>query len=420
MNNKEKGISVAEIFKVIFRRVWWVVGVTLAFLLVFVLVIQFWYNRENRVYTATYAIDFPGVENNVYPDGSRFKYNTVVSEDTLKAIVDSNEELSGIDVGAMTANGDINLSVAPIQEDESMSGTEQNNYVLTVNAKYFADNEQAVAFLRAVAGYPVEHAKQIAAAIDVAAYLGTFDSADSFETMINALASQRDYISSKYDEMIGILSGEYMFNGRTLAGYRAEIEQIFDSSDQQKLYDILATEYYVLDAEEFSANAQAQIAAIEKQIAENQAKIDALIEQRDAADSYYQEAFNTQIANLTTENIELDLQVEDIYKSLAWIKSDTHDEDLKNFMSLLNGYRNELYAATQTFRAIYADYFDNACDVTPADKIAIEGGMNVVLAAVIGAIVGFVVVSIVICAIDFPAYLRARRGVVEDDSSDKV
>lgn len=419
MDNKEKGISVAEIFKVIFRRVWWVVGVTLAFLLAFVLVVQFWYNRENRVYTITYTIDFPGVEDNIYPDGSQFKYSTIVSEDTLKAIVDSDEELAGIDVEAMTANDDIQLSVTYVSADESISGIEQNNYVLTVSAKYFVDNEQAVAFLRAVAGYPVEQAKQIAAAIDVAAYLSIFDSADSFETMINALVSQREYILSKYDEMIGTLSGEYTFNGSTLTGYRAELEQIFDSADQQKLYDILATEYYVLNAEEFSTNAQAQIAAIEKQIAANQAKIDALIEQRENSNSYYQEAFNTQIANLTTENIELNLQIEDIYKSLAWIESDTHDEDLENFMSLLNGYRSELYEATQTFRIIYADYFENMCDVTySANKIELEGGMNVVLAAVIGAIVGFVVVSIVICAIDLPAYLRARNSAGEDDSSD--
>ena len=68
MENEENGVSISEIFKVIFKRVWWVVGVTLAFLLLFVLVVQFWLNRQQQTYTVTYTIDFPGIEEGVYPD----------------------------------------------------------------------------------------------------------------------------------------------------------------------------------------------------------------------------------------------------------------------------------------------------------------------------------------------------------------
>lgn len=419
MENKEKGISVAEIFKVVFNRVWWVVGVTLAFLFVFVIVVQFWYNRENRVYTVTYTIDFPGVENNIYPDGSQFRYSVIISADTLNTIVSNNEELADIDVDDMVANDNIQLSVSYVSADDSISGVEQNNYVLTVSAKYFSDNEQAVAFLRAVAEYPVELAKQLVDEIDVAAYLSIFDSADSFEAKISALVSQRDYILAKYDEIIDAISGEYMFNGSTLTKYRAELEQIFDSADQQYLYYVLSTQYYVLNDEEYSANAQAQINTIEKQIETNLAKIEALIEQRENSSSYYQEAFNTLIAELTTENVELSSQLEDIYKTLEWIESDSHDEDLENFLSLLNGYRSELYEATRIFKTIYADYFENMCDVTySANKITVEGGFNLVFAALVGAIAGFIVVSIVICVIDLPAYLRSRDGDGEENSSD--
>lgn len=419
MENKEKGISVAEIFKVVFNRVWWVVGVTLAFLFVFVIVVQFWYNRENRVYTVTYTIDFPGVENNIYPDGSQFRYSVIISADTLNTIVSNNEELADIDVDDMVANDNIQLTVSYVSADDSISGVEQNNYVLTVSAKYFSDNEQAVTFLRAVAEYPVKLAKQLVDEIDVAAYLSIFDSADSFEAKISALVSQRDYILAKYDEIIDAISGEYMFNGSTLTKYRAELEQIFDSADQQYLNYVLSTQYYVLNDEEYSANAQAQINTIEKQIETNLAKIEALIEQRENSSSYYQEAFNTLIAELTTENVELSSQLEDIYKTLEWIESDSHDEDLENFLSLLNGYRSELYEATQIFKTIYADYFENMCDVTySANKITVEGGFNLVFAALVGAIAGFVVVSIVICVIDLPAYLRSRDGDGEEDSSD--
>lgn len=421
MENQEKGVSVSEIFKVIFRRVWWVIGITAAFMLIFVLIIQLWYNRENQTYSLTYTIDFPGLQNNVYPDGTPFRYSSVVSEETLKTIVEGDSELAGTDVETMVYEDDIQLVFTSVSAENSQSGVAESYYVLTVGAKYFADSEHAVAFLRAVAEYPVTRAQQIAADIAADGYLIIFDEATTFEAKIGALASQRDYILSKYDEMISALSGEYTLNGRTLTDYRAAAAAAFQSSDEVYLNSLLATGHYVLNHEQFSANAQAQINDLEKQIDDNLARIDALVEQRDnATNSGYLESFNTQIANLTVANVNLQLQIEDIQASLDWINSPDRDNDIASFTARLNAYRSALLSATETFRTVYSDYFANMSDVTySSNKIYAEGGINIILAAVIGAVIGFVLVSIAICIIDLPSYIRSRDRKAAAEGEDE-
>ena len=67
---EEYGITLGEICRIIFRRVWWVIGVTAAFLLITVLLVQFWYNPNNRQYTVSYNIRFPDSSSGLYPDGT--------------------------------------------------------------------------------------------------------------------------------------------------------------------------------------------------------------------------------------------------------------------------------------------------------------------------------------------------------------
>ena len=68
---------------------------------------------------------------------------------------------------------------------------------------------------------------------------------------------------------------------------------------------------------------------------------------------------------------------------------------------------------TSTFRTVSESYYDAMCDISYASNvITAQGGLNIVLAALIGAVLGFIVVSIVICIIDMPKYIRQRDAAI--------
>ena len=59
-----------DILKVIFKRIWWVLGATAACLLIVVLVTQLWYNKRQQFYSVSYEIVYPDSTSGKYPDGS--------------------------------------------------------------------------------------------------------------------------------------------------------------------------------------------------------------------------------------------------------------------------------------------------------------------------------------------------------------
>ena len=137
MDYEERSISLSELVKIIFKRVWWVVGVTLAVMLVFIFAVQFWLNRQNQTYTVNYTLEFPGIEDSAYPDGSTVRFSSVVSRSTLEEIVAANPSLSGIDVGAMVDSDDIEFTQSVVPADSSASGVAERHFTITVAVRYF-------------------------------------------------------------------------------------------------------------------------------------------------------------------------------------------------------------------------------------------------------------------------------------------
>lgn len=415
MDNEEKGVSVAEIFKVIFRRVWWVVGVTVACLLAFVLVIQFWYNRENQTYSVNYTIYFPGIETGTYPDGTPFRYSNVVSGEALKSVAASDELLSDLDVDGMVRADDIHISPLTVTSDSGVETVVDRSYTLSVKVKYFKSGEQAVAFLRAVTEYPLTRAKEIISGTASEGYIDIYNGAGTFEDKIQALADQRDYLVEAYDDMISSVSAEYVVDGRTLSDYRLKVSAAFSADDEDYLLSRLSTGNYVLDYERFSETAEAQLSSLTQQKANNQARIEALREERDAAlsagNAVSVESFNAIIARLVNANVDIEQEMAEINGKLEWIESAGRDEDIAAFTAELDACRDALVGQIEVFKAVSEKYYDAMCDITYSNNtISPEGGINIILAAAIGAVLGFIIVSVIICIVDMPGYLKRRNA----------
>lgn len=407
---EERGVSIGEIFKVIFKRLWWVIGVTAAFMLVFVLLIQFWYNKNNRNYVVNYNISFPNSGTGYYPDGTAFRLSDLVTPKTLNEIKASDERFASIDVEEMYVNDDITIEVV----DPSTTTKQEPSYIsLQMSVKYFTDTKQAAAFIRAVAEYPINHAMDLINQADHLVNLKAFDNSKTYGEQLAYLQAQLGYVDAKYSSLISLYGQYYSVNGVTLAEYKMLLNKVFDSTDYANLVNELNTRYYVKDKDRFRQNYETEIEALNKEKRHNLTKIENLEEARDKV---YQsgstatdvETFNAQIVSLVNRNSQIDIELEEIQEKLDRLDAiDTQAQT--DFENKLQAVYDDLKEQTEIYEDIRVAVYEEKSVITyKSNKIKVSGGLNIIIAAALGAIIGFVGVGAVICIIDMPKYLKAR------------
>ncbi len=436
MEQEENVISIGEIFKVIFRRVWWVVGVTAAFLLIFVMVAQFWYNKNNQTYSVNYEMYFPGMNEGYYPDGTQYRLDSVVSVETLVKIRNSNEEFDNIDVEQMVQNDEISITKVAVTAEDSSTGVAQSYFTLNVSAKYFKNSDQAAAFIREVAAYPVNYALEVVQTLSHDDNLKIYDAnyTDTFKKKIDQLTGQSNYLVDGYKDIANVVGSLYIVNGKTIAEYQKEVAAIFDETEVERIRLQIQTKKYdeedFIEYGKFVENSNNKIELYNKQIQLNnkivsavEIKLDELLEKLNAMGQTIiaadvAEYINT-IANYQDQNARLQDAI-DILNELINDKSQEEvQQDINAILLSLDSYKEQLNEATTVYANVYKQFYNETCVVSfRSNKIAATGGINIILAALIGAVIGFVVVSIVIYIIDMPKYRRNKAAMLEGAQSD--
>lgn len=431
MEEEEKGITIGEIFKVIFGRVWWVIGVTAAILIAFVCVMEFWYNRNHREYIVQYEVRLPSGE--TYPDGQPLyaqdsialaNLNMIKSEGYLTES-DRTGKFKDIDIEGMVENDDITFS---LNMDENPDGTYTYHNNIAIKGKYFKDEDTAVAFIKAVAEYPVYHALEIVRNLGYTYDLTRYDAFDTYQERFDALVAQRNYILNTYQSLINLYGSSYKPAGMssTLGDYDNELINIFDEEEQESIRNSYQHGHLVfVDMEEPEAKLDSidrQIEIINAQIESNQTIINELYTEIDnvldkfTADVAVKEisAFNERIAALTQSNGELKNNLGDLQsrrKAITDYQSGTNKAEKEKIDTAMGDARDSLEQCAQTLKQVnIATYGEKAQVVFVNNKIEVEGGMNIILAAVIGLVLGFVLVSVVILIIDLPKYKKAKAA----------
>lgn len=430
----ERGLTIGEIFKILLKRVWWVVGATALCLLLVVLVTQLWYNKNNQYYTVSYDVVFPNDASGKYPDNTEVLSADFISLRTLTDIKDGvystedPDEFKKIDVDKMIRNDDI-----------SVTKSDSHRYTLTAKAKYFSNKEQARKFLRTVAYYPVLRVNKIVEDKKYGVYFDIYDNAHTYEEKIEALVKQKTYLESSYADLMNY--------GTEVEVNSAALHNLFTEVQRSTLDAMIAANYYVLDTENYNAEADARIAAIELQISENDLIINKLIDMRDGKTeesgvSVYSEsrigdeqepvsslnAFDLEIAQLVVKNGELQNQINKINKTKSSIAEYTVEGSDKNkawkdFESKLEGYRTQMEQATSTLKSVSEKvYSGNSRVIFAGNKMERAGGIGTIVSAVLGAVVGFAAAAIIVCIIDVPKYKRkmALAEGAEKESGEKA
>ena len=444
---EESGITFGEILHLIKKRVWWILGISVIVAIIAALAVGLVFNRGKNDYTLTFIVDFPGVENNEYPDGTSFNYEEIVYSDQLEAAKASNESFSEIDTAKMAA-GDITI-VAETREVTSGTTTTTENtgsYTITVSSAYFTDEDQATAFLRAVLDQTIARVNEIAAGMDFTANLSAYTAASTYDAQLTALRDQQTFLLARYDELIA--TGKYdsfTYDGKSLSTLRAEAAGGIETR-LSALETDLANNHYLLD-QSLVETVLVDIRSLQREKEQNEQSIAALrkacaeflaqINDSGSGDGSSGSAqiieslasFTSRIATLQESNAKIDFQITELYESIGYKDTDsngiweeppkTTTPDDTQFKEAVEALRTTISENTTTAKNAIVALYDAESEIVyrQSGVAVIDNGTNVILVTVAGFIVAFLLACIIFCAADYPAYKKARDAKAAEETA---
>lgn len=457
---EEKGLTIGDIFKVIFKRVWWVVGSVAAFVLIAVLLLQFWYNPSNRNYTVNYDIRYAN-QNGYYPDGTILNVSDSILLENLQAIKNESfvaseskkGKFDGVDVEKMSQNDDISFNTVYTKlTDESY----ETHCSISIKGKYFSNKEQAVAFIKSVAEYPIDKVLNIVKTSNYLVNLQSYDTAQTYSNKIADLSAQAEYIRGIYENIKSVMGADYMpfgaTDGKTIDAYILELNTFIHNFDRGGLDNTVSANYYVSNPSMYVSNLQASIESKTHTIEQNENIVAKLKAERDeilaSSDVKVIEAYDNKIASYTESNEIMRNEIKESVTTLC--RMEKYLEENNPVRATINTIRSNLaamgvemaapstadasaVAAKKAFDDRLEDYRQKLEILTVGtdgnggakqmrvnmyesqsmviyvnNKVKLEGGINIVLGAILGALVGFILAGVVICIIDLPKYKREK------------
>ena len=230
---EESGLTFGEICRLIGRRIWWVLGASVLAAVLAALVLALAVNPSLTYYSMQFSLVYPSDESGQYPDGSRFSYRTIISQERLEDAKASDDRFAGVDTAKMLKEDNISISL-----NTSDDTSAQRTYTISVGGSYFANADAAETFIIALVGATenniIERASQLEYSISEEAFR-----ASSFDARLELLANEYDAMLDAYDGWIETYSAGYrvIYNGvgRSLSDYRADLYSLFSSGLRESL-----------------------------------------------------------------------------------------------------------------------------------------------------------------------------------------
>lgn len=389
---EEKRVSFLKIMGVAISRWYTILASVVISVFLFLIFVVFVINNNSKFYSAEFSYDIIGFEKNLYYDGTSFNYRDLVSKDVLDSIKESDKTYKNVDVNKMVLNSDISISM---NEHVLANNLVERSYNLSIKKKYFSSVEQAREFVRDIANVPVEKNRNIVNQIKNNNNLIAFTNATTFEAMVDLLNKQYDMLIDKYTSLLTKYGNVVINNGdtiNTLSDYKENLESTFSSLPIKSLKNELKNSSYVLNFEVNAPILQGKYYALEQEYIDNNRLLNLYIEQRNSLLNTSNPPanllleYNNKIRSLTDRNVEISSEKESISRKL----SEGASVDYTQFNEKLNDAYNKLEQKTIDF--CYAENYvvenDSTVSFYRTGVITIQGGMNLVLAAIIAAFVG--------------------------------
>ncbi len=426
---EESGITFGEICHLIKKRIWWILAISVIVAVVAGLAVGLVLNRGKDDYSLTFMVEFPGVENGQYPDGSVFNYNSIVYADRLAAAKEAGVEgnadaFKDVDVEEMSANGDI--AIVP-ETSESAVTTENTTgltgaYVITVSSAYFKDKDEASDFLRAVLNETIGVVNEKIVGMDFTASLAGYENYTSYSAYgdrLAALAEQQQFLLAQYNAVIGGGSkisqnyGLFVYEGQTISALYNEAKVLGSTlSTLRAEYNDYGYVYLNGETDDLAALAGRWAG----QVKSCQDELNAYKQQFDQA-VISEGAYVQRVLELTERSKLLRAQIASI--GYTYNDDGTADpaadqaEKLQGnttFGNEVNALWKALVANSETAKNALVALYDAESQIVyrQSGVTVIDNGTSTILVTVAGFVVAFLLASIIFCAADWPAYKKQR------------
>lgn len=424
MEEREDGISLGEIFHVMLIKKWLLLGISVAVMIIGILALMLVYNPSAEYYEVEYELKFNGYSSGKYPDGTDIIMYDFISLETLEEVKTKDERFANIDVAEMVEENDIIITknYETINDEEVEKGT----MTVKVLKKYFSNNELAKDFLTTLVSYPVDYALNAIYSVDHKYNLTQSQMAGNYKTQLNYLIAQRDMLINNYDNLTNSFSTGYVVDGKTIADAKSEVVAYFSQNNlESMLTEIELNGYVKTENSDFLETIKRDVANLEREYDLNENKLTALNESLDDLITKYQastnsslyieslKTYNDQIAALTLRNVEIRYTIDVVYAE--YLKSENASIEyqtlITDFESRLEKYHNKLVELTDAYIKFNNTInLDNAKVVySNSSKIKGDGGISVIIGAVVFLVVGAVVGGCVNLVLDMPKYIKKKK-----------
>ncbi len=443
MEEESKGaLTIGDFFRVIFRRKWIVLAVTVAALLIGVLLIQLVVNPIKTSYQVYFSMEYPG-RSSVYPDGKTFRFQDMTSLEYLQAVKASDEKFADIDVEKMSENDGITIFNTSVREESGETDKEEitineklYEYKFVAQGKYFPNEETATAFLRALAAYPAEYTKSSLEKVSFTKNLLSYDSASvkRYSDKLSILNNQYSSLVSQYGSLINSFGDNLVIKEKSLRVWLNELETAYGEYDRSSLSSRLSRYGYTFDDEvlkksnddlvyEYQMN-EAKISNYRKAYEELIKTSSGIVE----GDSILNEMTNLQNRNADIQ-FTLDFRgitTDKTSNVWSWKVGDTAANE--NFKKESVAFGAELDAVKTVLEqqavickeVVAATYGQQARVIFSNNRLEKQGATGLVKAALLSVLIGLVAVCVVVLIIDMPKYSRKKKeacGVLPVTSS---
>jgi len=409
MQEENNGITFREIFRTIWLRKWVALIVAVAVALVCSISLYYGYNYRVKNYVMEFSLNLPGEDNGavyIYPNGSQLYYSDMTSLPTLKAVKNSRESFSDIDVEEMASKGYINIerNVKVLADDNmSTSAIKEITYTITAKASCFSSTSQASDFLAEIANTPVEYLENMK--IDYGVYLGNFDKVNNYEKEIELLKNQLEVLTKGYSSLIAAYGNDVVIeNNRTLFAYSHDVELYEKSNELENLLTIVQNGH-LLKNESCKDSYSLELTRIQERLDDAQTTLDKL----------------TSSANAYIDGASVIKAQQDLVNELTRRKnlvdafvSGTVDESFEDEIQKALATVQKL---TDSYSATSATVYSNASSVVYVQPgiIAAQGGIGLTKVLILSILIAVVVALI---AAYVAGYFKMRSLKAAKNSAD--
>ncbi len=383
---EENGKTIGDIFRIAFTKKWIALIVALAITVVGTLALYFGYSKRKAMYSVTFRAILPigGSEEGGYryPDGALYNYQALISKDNLSAV----KEDTGIDIDVdkIIKNGGISIEKVKDKEEKELGGF---IYKVSANQTYFQNRETAITYLQGIANSPYEYLSEMKLSFN--SKLKLYEESKDYEKRVDYLSSQLSTVLGEYQSLASSYGSNFIITGtgESLQDYINYVNAYISNPEYSNLRIELREGKYLMD-DSIITEYNFEITELNKDL--KSAETVLAVMQQGVSDLLSNaEAIRAQAERI--ENIKQRIQVLTDY-------IEAHNVDTEGvFAARIKKVYDRVAQFTEELNEMVTKIYKSASGVYVLDVggISAEGGIGLILCALISLVLGCIIALIV-------------------------